>query len=90
MNYIDINSIQNVENNKMFELYTLVEIKYENYFKTTVDNIDELYPEGWYGIKDYQTKIEILAEAIKENVLILNTKKYQELIEGIKNKQYIK
>ena len=90
MNYIDINSIQNVENNKMFELYTLVEIKYENYFKTTVDNIDELYPEGWYGIKDYQTKIEILAEAIKENVLILNTKKYQELIEVIQNKQYLK
>jgi len=72
--------------NKLFELYTLAELSYESLFKNIVKDRDELYPIGWYETKNYQEKIEILSEAIKKNKLIVNTKSYQKIIEGITTK----
>ena len=65
---------------KLFELYTLAELNYKEYFKNLVGDINDLFPEGWYEKKDYNKKIEILTEAIKQNQLIINTKKYIEFI----------
>lgn len=77
------------ENNlKLFKLYTLAEMAYENHFKNI--NYDRLYPRGWYSTKQYMEKIEIIAEAIKTNNLIINTPKYQNLIKSMELKKYIK
>lgn len=67
--------------NNYFELYTLSELAYKKHFK---DN-NELFPEGWYENNNYKEKIEIITEALKENTLIINTKRYNESLEGIKN-----
>lgn len=69
-------------NDKLFELYTLAELKYQKHFSNVNDN--ELFPDGWYGNKNYQKKIEIICEAIKTNTLIVNTKSYQDITEGVK------
>lgn len=69
-------------NDKLFELYTLAEIKYKKYFNNVNDN--ELFPSGWYDNKNYQKKIEIICEAIETNTLIVNTKSYLDIMEGVK------
>ena len=69
-------------NDKLFELYTLAELKYKKHFNNLNDN--ELFPSNWCGNKNYQKKIEIICEAIKTNTLIVNTKSYQDIIEGVK------
>ena len=73
-------------NDKLFDLYTLAELSYQNCFKNMVSKIDELYPVGWYEIKNYKLKIEIITEAIKTNMLIENTKIYQKVVEGVETK----
>lgn len=73
------------DNKKMLELYTLAELAYEKHFQSSVDNIETLYPDGWHEKKNYKQKIEIITQAIKENILIENTTKYQDSIEGVKN-----
>lgn len=74
---------KNKEDNKLFELYTLAELAYQNHFKSSVDNIEDLYPIGWYENNNYMKKIEIITEAIKSNLLIENTLGYKSLIEGV-------
>lgn len=74
--------------NKLFELYILAEISYQDHFKKNYNDIDLLYPEGWYENKNYKEKIEILTEAIKTNQLIINTSRYQTMIECVK--KYVK
>ena len=49
--------MNNDMNDKLFELYTLAELKYKRHFDNVNDNI--LFPSGWYGNKNYQKKIEI-------------------------------
>ena len=66
--------MNNDMNDKLFELYTLAELKYKRHFDNVNDNI--LFPSGWYGNKNYQKKIEIICEAIKTNTLIVNTKSW--------------
>ena len=73
--------MNNDMNDKLFELYTLAELKYKRHFDNVNDNI--LFPSGWYG-KNYQKKIEIICEAIKTNTLIVNTKSYLDITEGVK------
>ena len=70
---------------KLFNLYTLAELSYQRHFKEVTNNVDELYPVDWYNHKNYKLKIEILAEAIKTNRLVVNTRSYQKLIEGVVN-----
>lgn len=80
----------NENNDKLFRLYTLAEMVYENRFKNIVQDKDDLYPKGWYATKNYKEKTEIIAEAIKTNNLIINTSRYQDLIKAVKDKKYIK
>ena len=77
--------MDNAENNKLFELYTLAEIAYQKKFKNTIDDESYLYPEGWYENKNYKLKIEIITEAIKNNTLIEKTPKYLKIVEGVGN-----
>lgn len=72
--------------NNLFELYTLAEMRYEKKLMNMVNSIEELYPAGWYEKKDYKGKIEIILEAIETNSLIVNTKLYQERLEGVQPK----
>ena len=74
--------MNNDMNDKLFELYTLAELKYKRHFDNVNDNI--LFPSGLYGNKNYQKKIEIICEAIKTNTLIVNTKSYLDITEGVK------
>ena len=74
--------MNNDMNDKLFELYTLAELKYKRHFDNVNDNI--LFPSNWYGNKNYQKKIEIICEAIKTNTLIVNTKSYLDITEGVK------
>lgn len=69
-------------NDKLFELYTLAELKYKKYFNNYNDY--ELFPSGWYGNMNYKMKIDIIYEAIKTNTLIINTKGYLDITEGVK------
>ncbi len=75
-----------MENNKkkLFKLYTIAEIAYQKRFSNISDI--NLFPEGWYTTENYKMKIDILSEALKNNVLIINTQKYQEIIEGVRHK----
>ena len=75
-----------IDDDKLFELYTLAEISYQNHFKEI--DINLLYPEGWYEKENYKEKIEILTEAIKYNKLIVDTLGYRIMIECVK--KYVK
>lgn len=75
--------MNNQSEDKLFELYTLAELSYQNHFKSITDNVDNLYPTDWYARKNYKEKIEIIAEAIKTNTLIINTPSYQSTIERV-------
>ena len=68
--------MDNLEQEKLFKLYTLAEMTYENHFK----DFDNIYPEIWYEKDNYKEKIEIIGEAIKQDQLIQNTKIYKEYI----------
>ena len=63
-----------------YKLYVLAEITYtkEN------ENREDIFPADWYSIRDYKTKVEIIAEAINNKCLIIDTKKYQDRVEGIR------
>lgn len=71
-------------NDKLFRLYTLAIMNYEKKFQSKVNNIEELYPKKWNSYKDYKEKINIIGEAIKNNVLIKDTKSYQDYIIDVK------
>ena len=69
---------------KLFRLYTLAIMNYEKKFVSRVNNIEELYPKKWNDDKDYKVKINIIGEAIKNNILIKDTKLYQDYIIDVK------
>lgn len=75
-----------MDNDKLFQLYTLAELAYQKHFEKNIDNKEHLFPENWYENKNYKLKIEIITEAIKENKLIEYTQKYQEIVEGVQKK----
>lgn len=75
-----------MNDNKLLELYTLTELSYQKHFEKVVDDVNVLYPAGWYENKNYIEKIEILSEAIKDSKLIVNTKSYQNTVEGVEKK----
>ena len=58
-----------------YRLYVLAELKYRKAFPNTDEK--DLFPQDWYSISSYKLKNEIIAEAIKEGVLIGNTSRYQ-------------
>lgn len=78
------------EESKLFKLYTLAELVYIKNVSLIVNNdIENIFPKMWYQINDYKLKIEIISEAIKNNILIQNTIGYQNYIK-INQKRYIK
>lgn len=65
---------------KLFQLYTLAEMAYQKHFENKAKNIEELYPFGWYSDENYKEKITIIAEALKTEVLIVDTPSYKNMI----------
>lgn len=78
------NNTIELPDNKLFKLYTLAELAYQNHFEKFNYDKEYLYPEGWYENTNYKEKIEIITESIKNNTLIENTVMYQNSIEGVK------
>ena len=66
----------------IFDLYVLSELCYKKKHPGMSD--EELFPHDWYSFLNYRTKIDVIAEALKNNILIEQTKKYQEIREGVK------
>lgn len=66
-----------------YNLYVLAEIAYKKEHEDLSD--EELFPFDWYSITNYKSKIEIIGEALKENILIKETKLYKGRIEGIRD-----
>ena len=62
------------------EMYILMEINYlkENNRSVDDNNID-LFPFDWYKIDNYKLKTEILYEAIKKKVKVIDTDGYNKL-----------
>lgn len=63
----------------------IMEIAYIEQFGREVgqDNHD-LYPMDWHGSQDYNKKLEILKEAVKDRKEIINTESYQSMIESVR------
>ena len=66
-----------------YNLYVLAEIAYKKEHEDLSN--EELFPFDWYSITNYKSKIEIIGEALKENILIKETKLYKGRIEGIRD-----
>ena len=67
---------------KIEELYILLEASYVKREKQKDElnfNEDDIFPNDWYRIKDYKTKIDILLESINNNQLIKDTPMYLKL-----------
>ena len=65
-----------------YKLYVLAEIAYKRENKDFDEDI--IFPKDWYSMRNYKSKVEIIAEALKHKCLIKDTKLYNERIEGIK------
>lgn len=78
-----------MNNNELMNLYTLAELAYKKHFEKNVDDKEYIFPENWYENKNYKLKIELISEAIKNNILIEDLPKYQDMVEGVK-KELIK
>ena len=78
-------NINEFEQSKLFELYTFVELAYIKHFKNRYGSEEEIFPPDWYSNRNYKFKIEILTEAIENDILIVNTSKFQETIEGVRH-----
>lgn len=76
----------NISNEKL--IYQIMEIKYVKSMgrEMSLEPManQDLYPSSWFSDTNYKKKTEILAEAIKMGVLIIDTPKYQENIEGVR------
>ena len=66
-----------------YNLYVLAEIAYKKEHQDLEEN--ELFPEDFYSISNYQVKTEIIAESIKNKKLISETELYKNRVEGVRN-----
>ena len=66
-----------------YRLYVLAELAYEQENEGKTD--EELFPIDWYSISNYQVKTEIIAQAIKNKILISETELYKSRVEGVRN-----
>lgn len=71
-----------MEEDNSYKLYVVSELNYINENKNILK--EKLFPENWYSINDYNLKIRIILEAIENNILVKETKLYQNIIEGNK------
>lgn len=66
------------------KIYILAEMSYIKQNPTLTKL--ELFPLGWYSIKDYFFKTRVLAEAINNKVLIKDTELFNENVIKIKSR----
>ena len=66
-----------------YELYVLAEA---NYVKKHY-NDKNIFPTDWYSTKDYKYKTEVIAEALRKNILIEEKELYQNRFD---NKKFVK
>jgi hypothetical protein len=65
-----------------YKLYVLAELSYKKEHPEIPE--EDLFPIGWYSTENYKLKNEIIAEALREKILVENTKKYMFLQEGVR------
>lgn len=61
-----------------FKLYVIAEMNYIEKNKSV--SREDLFPFGWYNIPDYKFKTKVIAEALKNEMLIKDTNLYNERI----------
>lgn len=64
-----------------YKLYLLSELRYKEDNKDKTE--EEIFPGDWYSSKDYNFKTKIILEAMKNNILIKETKLYKEFQEHV-------
>lgn len=69
---------------KHYKLYISAEINYIN--KNKNKKMDDLFPIEWYKSLDYVLKTKIIAEALKNNILVQETNLYKELFQTQKSR----
>ena len=63
---------------------TILEVKYNKKFKDKIKNDKkELYPSQWFSIKNNKFKMDVLNEAVENNVLIKDTKLFVNGLEKV-------
>ena len=59
------------------EIYVMMEINYLKENNRSIDdNNDDLFPFDWYRINNYKLKTDILYQAIKKKIKIIDTDGY--------------
>lgn len=67
-------------NKEDFDLYVIAELAY----KKKYNGEENIFPADWYSSQNYKLKIEIIAEALKNNIKIEDTDLYQnKFLEGV-------
>lgn len=54
--------------------YIVLQTKY----RTIFNNKENIFPDEWYNVKEYELKKKILKECIENNLLIINSSYYYE------------
>ena len=72
-----------MKDDALYIFYVLAEIAYLKEHEDLDTN--ELFPADWYSISNYQVKTEIIAQAIKNKILISETELYKSRVEGVRN-----
>ena len=68
-----------IDNKEMYNVYIISDLVYRKEFKNSKE---ELYPYEWNSINNYKLKLEIINDAIRDNILINYTKKYKDYIKN--------
>ena len=69
-----------IENDKQL-LFEILQAKYM--LMHDKKDLFEAFDNNWFSCNDIDVKIEILAEAIKNNIKVSNTKSYLKIIEKV-------
>ena len=48
--------------------------------------LERVFPMGWFSVQNPKKKMEILKEAMENNVLITDTEGYLDICEGVKRR----
>ena len=65
-----------------YKLYVIAELSYKKAHSDI--NEEELFPIDWYSSNNYKLKTEIIAQALKTNMMIEDTELYNNTREQVK------
>ncbi len=65
--------MENNLKNYDYNLYVIAELNYKKHH----EGEEDIFPVDWYSSKDYKYKTEIIAEALRNNILIEETELFQ-------------